>query len=596
MALALWLLALIVGGGVLWCAARSEGSEAPPTSPSPPTSPANLGKKVASFTLTDPRDQARFSLDDRKDKKALVVVFLGTECPINNSYMPHLVELHKEYAGKGVQFVGINANRTDSAQRVADHAKKHAIPFPMLKDPNNAVADQFGARRTPEVFLLDASGMVRYQGRIDDQYGIGFQRAKPTRRDLAVALDEVLSGNTVTQATTPVAGCVISRATPPKVNGPVTFSKHIARILQNNCQECHRPGQIGPMSLISHDDATGWAESIKEVVSERRMPPWFADPKYGKFSNDRRLPQQDYDTLMAWIDQGCPKGDEKDLPPPRQFADGWRIGKPDLVVTMPEEFEVPARAPKGGIPYQNFFVDPQLTEDHWVERAEAKAGSPEVVHHVAVFILPPGKRFFQNDPTIQTLAGSAPGDLPMIMPKDTAKRIPAGSKLIIQLHYTPNGKAQKDRSSVALKFAQQPPRLENRSIPACNPLFRIPAGAENHQVESSFILPKDGWIINFMPHMHLRGKDFLYEAIYPDGKTETLLSVPKYNFNWQSVYRLAEPKPVPKGTRIHCVAHFDNSAKNPNNPDPNKAAFWGDQTWEEMMIGWFDLAYERGEK
>jgi peroxiredoxin len=555
--------------------------------------PANLGKKAASFTLNDPRDQTRFSLDDCKGKKAIALVFMGTECPINNSYMPRLAELHKEYADKGVQFAGINSNRMDTAARVAEHAKKHNLPFPILKDPNNTVADQLGARRTPEVVLLDGHAMVRYQGRIDDQYGIGYQRPKPTRRDLAEAIDEVLAGKEVSKPSVPAAGCLISRVTPPKATGTVTFSKHIARIVQQHCQECHRPGQIGPMPLLSYDDVAGWAESIKEAVSERRMPPWFADAKLGVFSNDRRLSKEEYDTLLAWIDQGCPKGDDKDMPAARPFAEGWRIGKPDLVVTMPEAFEVPAKAPKYGIPYKHFFVDPKFTEDKWVVRAEARPASPEVTHHMIAFTLPPGRRFNQNDPNNQVLCGTAPGDMPMKLPAGMAKRIPAGSQIVLQLHYTPNGTPKTDRSSVGLIFADKPPPFEARTIPVANPLFRIPPGADNHKVEAWFALKQDSRAIHYMPHMHLRGKDFLFEAVYPDGKTETLLWVPKYHFGWQSVYRLADPKPLPKGTRIHCVAHFDNSAKNLNNPDPTSSVFWGDQTWEEMMIGWIDLGYER---
>jgi peroxiredoxin len=556
------------------------------------TPPANLGKKAPPFSLTDPRDQARFALDDCKDRKAVVVVFLGTECPINNRYLPTLRELHGDYAAKGVQFVGLNANCTDTAQDVAAHARKHEVPFPVLKDEGNKVADQFGARRTPEAFVIDAAGVIRYQGRIDDRYGIGYQRPQPTRRDLASALDEILAGKAVSTPTTSVAGCLIARVTAPKADGTITFTKHVARILQKNCQECHRPGQIGPMPLLSYEDAAGWSAMIQEVVQERRMPPWYADPKFGKFSNDRRLKKEDYDTLLAWIAAGCPKGDPKDMPPPRSWPEGWQIGKPDLILRMPEPYAVPAESPKGGIPYQHFFIDPGFTEDRWVVRAEARAGAPEVVHHVIVFILPAGKRFNQNDPTNEVLCGTAPGDMPLLLADGMAKRIPAGAKLVIQLHYTPNGKAQKDESYIGLIFTPKPPKYVVRAIPIANPLFRIPPGADNHKVEATYALRRDAQVIAFMPHMHLRGKDFLYEAIYPDGKTEVLLSVPHYNFNWQSAYRLAEPKPLPKGTRIHCVAHFDNSAKNPNNPDPTKAVFWGDQTWEEMMIGWIDLAFE----
>jgi hypothetical protein len=326
-------------------------------------------------------------------------------------------------------------------------------------------------------------------------------------------------------------------------------------------------------------------------VTERRMPPWYADPKHGKFLNDRRLSAEEQKDLLAWIEAGCPKGDPKDMPAAREWPEGWQIGKPDLVLTMSKPFSVPAQAPRSGVPYQHFIIDPGFKEDRWVIKAEAKAGSPSVVHHIVVFILAPGKDFNQNDPANPVLCGTAPGDMPMSLPTGMAKRIHAGSRIVIQMHYTPNGQAQQDQSSLAMIFSDKP-KYEVRTIFIGNPFFRIPAGADNHPVEASYTLRRDATLISFMPHMHLRGKDFLYEAILPNSKKETLLSVPNYNFNWQSVYRLAEPKMLAADTKIHCVAHFDNSTKNPNNPDATKAVYWGDQTWEEMMIGWLDLAWE----
>ncbi|HXG11691.1 MAG TPA: redoxin domain-containing protein [Gemmataceae bacterium] len=554
---------------------------------------SNIGKRVSNFTLTDPRDQKQVCLADLKDKKAVAVIFVGTECPINNSYMPRLVELHKEYADQGVQFLAVNSNVQDTAERVAAHARKYEIPFPVLKDEGNVVADQFGAVRTPEAFLLDAEGRIVYRGRIDDQYGIRIQRPRPTTRELADAIDAVLAGKPVPTPTAPVAGCIIARAARPKETGTVTYAKDVARIIQNRCQECHRPGQIGPMPLLTYRQVQAWSETIREVIEEGRMPPWHADPNIGQFSNDRRLTKEEKETLLAWIEQGCPKGDDKDLPPPRQFDPNWKIGTPDLVVSMPEEFEVPAVTPKNGVPYKYFTVDPGFTEDKWVVRAESKPGAPEVVHHIIVFISPPGQAFFPGSRGGRVLCGTAPGDTALMLPEGVGKRIPAGSKLVFQMHYTPNGRAQKDRSSVAMIFAKEPPPREAITIPVGNPMIRIPPGADNHRVESEFTLKTDGYILSFMPHMHLRGKDFLYEAIHPDGRTEVLLSVPKYDFNWQSSYRLAKPYFLPKGGKIHCVAHFDNSEKNPNNPDPTKEVRWGDQTWEEMMIGWTEVMFDR---
>jgi peroxiredoxin/mono/diheme cytochrome c family protein len=554
--------------------------------------PAQLGKRVADFALKD-TDGRLVSLADYQTQKAVVVVFTGTECPINNAFLPRLAELFKTFGAQGVQFLAINSNRQDSAEKVKQHAIANAIPFPVLKDVDNVVADLFGAQRTPEAFVLDAERRICYQGRIDDQFGIGFRRPQPTHRDLAVALEEVLAGKLVSQPMTPVAGCVIARVSRTKAEGSITYAKHVSRILQKNCQECHRPGQVAPMSLLTYDDAVAWADTIREVIQDQRMPPWYADPRYGHFENDRRLPAEDRQALLTWLDEGTPRGDDKDLPAPRQFIEGWTIGKPDLIFTMPEEFSVPAEMPKEGIPYQRFEVQTHFTEDRWLQYAESRAGAPAVVHHIIMFIVPPNEDFFPGNPKTPTLCGTAPGDMPMILPPGTAKKIPAGSTLIFEMHYTPNGVAQKDRSSLGLIFAKQPPKYQVRTVPVGEPRFRIPPGADNYKVESSFTFQEDASLIGFMPHMHLRGKDFLYEAIYPDGKSEVLLSVPRYNFNWQSVYRLEKPIRMPKGSKLHCIAHFDNSSKNPNNPDPTKAVMWGDQTWEEMMIGWCDIIVDR---
>jgi peroxiredoxin len=551
-------------------------------------------KKIANFTLKDPRAAKNVGLADFKDKKAVVVIFLGTECPISNGFLPRLAQVHKDYAGKGVQVVGINSNSQDTPESVADRAGKNDLPFPVLKDESSAVADQFGAKRTPEAFVLDAERTVRYQGRIDDQFGYGFKRAQPTRRDLLEALDEVLAGKPVAVASTPVAGCVISRTITPKTEGAITYSNQVVRILQKNCQECHRPGQIGPFSLLTYRQAVAWSETIREVIQDQRMPPWYADPKHGKFSNDRSLSAAERETVLAWIDQGCPKGDDKAMPPRREFAEGWTIGQPDAIFTMAKAFEVPADSPKGGIPYQYFSVETNLTEDKWVERAEARGGAGDVVHHIVVFIQPPGVKFDQRqEQGVRILCGTAPGDMPFIAPAGAAKKIPAGSKLIFQMHYTPSGKPASDKSSVAVIYAKKPVERRVNTFPIVNHKIQIPAGDDNYPLESEFTFKEDGSVLSFMPHMHLRGKDFKYEAIYPDGKREVLLSVPRYNFNWQSVYRLAEAKVMPKGTKIHCTAHFDNSTKNPNNPDPTQLVRWGDQTWEEMMIGWMDMVYGR---
>ncbi|SRR5579883_867970 len=547
-------------------------------------------RSVPQFMLKDTTGKG-WSLNDQKAKKAIVVVFVGTECPINNAYMPRLAELHKEYAPRGVAFVAINANSTDAPARVAAHAKDHGIPFPVLKDTANIVADQFGARRTPEAFVLDSSGKILYQGRIDDQIGIGFQRPAPTRRDLAEALNEVLAGKPVSQPATQAPGCAIARTIKPKTSGSITYSKDVAPILQKNCQECHRPSQVGPMALLSYEDALGWAESIREVVEERRMPPWHADPKFGHFANDRSLSKAERETLLAWIKQDCPQGNPRDLPAPRRFPEEWTIGKPDAVFSMPNTFHVPAKGGKNGIRYQYFQVDMNFEEDRWIQAAEARPGNRAVVHHIIAYIAKTGERFEQRGPDgigDKMLVAFAPGDLPAVFAPGIAKKVPKGSTLLFQMHYTPNGVEQDDRSSVGLIFAKQPPKHEVLTRAITQRRFTIPPGADNQEVKSATTFKEDALLLSLFPHMHLRGKDFEYRIVFPDGKSEVLLRVPRYDFNWQSHYRLAKPIKMPAGTRIECTAHFDNSANNPNNPDPQKTVRWGEQTWEEMMIGFVD--------
>src|ERR1051325_2982576 len=290
-------------------------------------------KAIASFKLNDITGKP-WSLDDCKDKKAIVVAFIGTQCPVNNAYMPRLVELEKTYRDKGVQFVAINANEHDTPAAIAAHAKKFGLTFPVLRDDKQLVANRFGAERHPIVFLLDDKHTVRYQGRIDDQYGIGYDRSKPSRQDLALAIDEVLAGKAVTTASPKVEGCFMTRVPAAKTKADVTYARDVSRIVQNRCQECHRPGQIGPMPLLTYDDVSNWALMIREVVADNRMPPWHADPKIGHFKNDRRLSSDERTKLLAWIDAGCPEGDGKDLPAPRKFADGWTIGTPDAVLTF----------------------------------------------------------------------------------------------------------------------------------------------------------------------------------------------------------------------------------------------------------------------
>ncbi|MBL9124617.1 MAG: redoxin domain-containing protein [Planctomycetaceae bacterium] len=553
-----------------------------------------VGRTVENFALKDFRGQPH-QLADVADKKLIVLAVLGTECPLAKLYGPRLAQLAADYEPKGVAFLGLSPNQQDSVTELAAYARVHNIHFPLLKDLGNVVADQIGATRTPEVFVLDGERKVVYAGRIDDQYGfepsgVGYQLDAPKRRDLAEALDELLAGKPVSQPEITAQGCLIGRVRTPDPASKVTFNE-VAVVLNKNCVECHRAGQLAPFSLSKYDEVVGWADMIVEVIDQGRMPPWHADPKFGKFVNDCRLSDAERDVIHQWVAAGAPEGDPSKLPPAPTFVEGWQIGQPDQIIYMRDEpFDVPA---EGTVPYQSFVVDPGWTEDKWIKAIEPKAGNPAVVHHVVMFLVPPEGPKTGATSRLRTdwLASFAPGLRMPILPDHLARFVPKGSKLLFQMHYTPNGVAQSDRSYLGVVFADpQKVQKEVAVKNAGNFTFRIPAGADHHEVESTFAFREDSLLISLSPHMHVRGKDFVYNAVMPDGTVETLLSVPRYDFAWQTTYILSEPKLMPKGSKLHCVAHFDNSENNLNNPDPTVEVRWGEQTWEEMMFGWFEMA------
>jgi hypothetical protein len=400
---------------------------------------------------------------------------------------------------------------------------------------------------------------------------------------------------------------VISAANAPAT---VTFEKDVLPIFENRCQQCHRPSEIAPMSLLTYKDARPWAKAIKAAVLQKQMPPWTADPHYGKFSNDMSLSQSEVDTIVAWVDGGAKEGDPKDAPKPRQFYEGWMIGKPDVVFTMPTPVHVPA---SGVVEYTYEIIPTHFDHDVWVRAAEAKAGARKEMHHVIAFLRPPGSTWFKDEPVGQPfipqrgarqrdaqqeagaelLIGWAPGLQPTQLKPGQAKLVKAGTDIVLQLHYTPNGKEVDDQTQIGLIFAKEPPKERVMTMNAMNFFLKIPPGDPNYESHAEFTFQHDVKLVSLMPHMHLRGKDFEYDAVYPTGEKQVLLKVPHFDFNWQLSYTLADELVMPKGTKLECTAHHDNSANNKFNPDPTKEVRWGDQTWEEMMIGWFDVAFDK---
>lgn len=548
------------------------------------TATAPGSERVPDFSAKTFRGQP-WSLQEQ-DAEIIVLAFLGTECPLARLYGPRLQQLQEEFADRGVAIVGVNSNRQDSVTEITAWATRHEIRFPVLKDAGNRVADLVQAERTPEVVLLDADRNIRYRGRIDDQYLVGRSRNEVRRKDLAIAIQEVLAGKDVTVDQTQALGCHIGRVKKSTPRGDVTYSNQIARIFNRRCVECHREGQIAPFTLTDYESVIGWEDTILEVIADNRMPPWFANPKHGSFRNDARLSDEEKQLIQTWVQNGMPEGDPGRLPDPPEFAEGWRMEEPDEVIHVRHKpFEVPAQ---GVVDYQYFVQDPGWTEDKFICAAEARPDNVEVVHHILAYIIPPGE-----DPARtrrrRVIVGYAPGAPPQILKQGTAIHVEAGSRILFEMHYTPNGTAQKDLSYIGLKFLDRSEvKKLLRGRMAIETKFEIPANASDHVVTANYRSKRDELLLEMSPHMHLRGKSFRYEAFYPDGRREVLLDVPNYDFNWQLAYELREPKLLPRGTRIHCRAVFDNSADNPVNPDPNEPVTWGDQSDEEMMIGFFN--------
>lgn len=583
------LLALPLSFSLLWAlplAAETAPGESSGAAPGADLGlPVRIGDRVrASFK--DIRFVSR-SLEDFREAKALVVIFSTLRCPVAGRYAPKLEALRRELEPRGVQFLSINSSPEDALVAVAADALERGLGYPVYKDFDQSAMRAFGVRRTPEVAVLDGERVLRYRGRVDDQFRVAGESPSAGREHLRVAVESVLAGKRPEVEETTVEGCVITTRRAPQVPG-VSYSEHVAPILQRRCQECHRPGQTAPFSLLDYHDAASQADMIREVVEERRMPPYYNDPRHGEFINGRWLSDDEVASIVAWVDAGVPRGDPTKEPAPLQWPKSeWLIGEPDLVIPIAQKESIPAQ---GIVRYRYPELLHVFEEDTWISAIQILPGNRRVVHHANLYIISPPP--FDKMPVFVT--GHVPGGDVTRYPAGSGVLLPKGSHLSLQVHYITTGKDEEDLTRVGLVYAKETIQRPTRCMIMLDKTFEIPPFAPAHEVKTWGRLSEDAVALGLYSHMHLRGKDMTFIATYPDGASEVLLRIPNFSFDWQLSYQWREgQKRLPAGTRIDVISHFDNSALNPFNPDPGVAVHDGPQTFNEMSYGFFFFQNEK---
>jgi peroxiredoxin len=583
-----------------------------------------IGKKIERVSLKDASGKT-FDLHALNDKKAVVVVFVSFDCPVSTSYSQPLADLAKNYGPRDVTFVGITSNDDETAAQVAEHGKEYKIPFPVLKDEGHAAADAFKATMTPEAFVLDEFLILRYRGRIDNGYAARLKRNQQvTRHDLKQALDEVLAHKPVTDPATLPIGCPLSRdQLNKKTTGAVTYYRDVLPILQNRCQQCHRPGEVGPFSLMTYRQAVNWAADIKEYTQNHKMPPW--KPVEGPaFLNERKLTDKEIGTLGAWAHGGTPEGNPQDAPLPRQWVQGWQLGQPDVILTPSDDFQV---GPSGRDIFRCFVMPTNLPKDVYVSAVEVRPGNPRVVHHALLFVDVSGqaRKLEQKEKEREKkgdevdggpgyssamgvgfiprggVGGWAPGQMPRHLPDGYGHFLPKGADVVAQVHYHRDGRPEKDRTRIGLYLAKKPENKPFQRLVLAGgtragrvPFFMIPAGESHHRIHGTGWLDQDCVIYSVMPHMHLIGRQIKVTMTPPDGDTMTLVSIDDWNYNWQETYFFKKPIAVKSGTRFEIEAYYDNSSGNPDNPNsPPRPVMFGEQTTNEMCFGFIGATSDK---
>jgi mono/diheme cytochrome c family protein len=513
-------------------------------------------------------------------------------CPVSKRYIPSVAKLEKELDTQNIALLLVNPFASETADEIKAQLCEAGVTAAYVHDKDKKLAITLQARTTTEVFLLDATRTLVYRGAFDDQYGINYNLDAPKHRYLHDAISAHLKGETPAIQATAAPGCELDL--PEKAAtaaSPVTYHRDVARILQQNCVTCHRDGGIAPFALDDIEEVKDRAKVIKRVVSEGTMPPWFAavekDAEKNPWANDCSLSAKDKADLFAWLDSSDrPLGHVADAPAKRNYPAEWSIGTPDLIIPLSRSYDIKA---DGFMPYAFDVVDTEIAEDKWVTAYEILPSERDVVHHVIVQVHEKGADARDREEGAGGYwAIYVPGNGTNIYPQGFARKIPAGARVSFQIHYTPSGKAKKERLRMGLVFAKSPPQYEVKTLALANPKIAIPPGASHHVETQTRRVPFDIPITAYMAHMHIRGKAFKYEVTYADGKTETLLDIPRYDFNWQLRYDYKQPKLIPRGSTLKITAVYDNSAENKANPDPTKLVKWGSQTVDEMMLGYFE--------
>jgi peroxiredoxin len=519
----------------------------------------------------------------RTPAKVVVLFFSANGCPVAEQSFEKLVKLQKQFDREGVEFWLVDSNTADDRETLAKQVQRFKLlTLPLLQDETQGVAAMLGVKRTATAVAIETKNWtVIYRGALDDQLSEGATKPGATENYLRAALEEFVAGKKITTSDTPAHGCIISFD-----KEPISYAAQVAPVLQNKCFTCHSPGNIGSFAMTNYTRVKAMSDMIQEVVLNRRMPPWQPDRLHGSFEHDSNLTVAEARTLLRWIEQGAQRGEGEDpLATAVAVHQDWPLGEPDALISLPKAEEIAAT---GIFDYRHIKVKIPFTEDVWVRGVAVRPDNRRVVHHIIVRVREPGQR--EDNPDDAFLVGWAPGSPDMFFPTNTGKRIKKGSTLDFEMHYTASGKPETDQSKIAVYLTKEKPQLVLKTRAAYNFQLDVPPGASREMATATYVFKRDSMLYDLSPHMHLRGSWFKFEALYPTGEKETLLSVPRYDFNWQHNYRLKEPKRMPAGTWILCTGGYDNSAKNPHNPDPNIHIHWGDQSFDEMFIGFMGIA------